>query len=73
MSLANRIDRNIGHPSADPGKKRVYHVNEMMQILGLSRNTLMALLMSGQLKSVRAGRRWLIPSSSLSEFLGENA
>ncbi|MDR3589809.1 MAG: helix-turn-helix domain-containing protein [Negativicutes bacterium] len=51
--------------------KKVYEVTEVQQVLGLSRNTVMALLLSGKLKSVRAGRRWLIPAWALDSYLGE--
>ena len=55
----------------EAAKKTVVSPSEGMQILGLSRNSFMKLLHSGQLKSVRAGRRWLIPLSAIDDFLNK--
>jgi len=52
--------------------RKVYDVSDVMRVLHLSRNTVMCLLTSGKLRSVRAGRRWIIPSGAVDEFLGEN-
>lgn len=53
----------------EPIVKAVYSPNEAMEITGLSRNTFMNLLYSGQLKGIKAGRRWLISSQALNNFL----
>lgn len=53
----------------EPVKKTVLSPNEGMKILGLSRNSFMNLLYSGQLKGVKAGRRWLISSQAIENFL----
>lgn len=50
--------------------KSVYSVKDVMKILGLARNTLMSLLTTNKIRSVRAGRRWLISSAAIDEFLG---
>lgn len=42
---------------------------EAMDILGVGKNTMYRLLNSGQLKGVRVGRCWRIPSASLEGFL----
>lgn len=42
---------------------------EAMDILGVGKNTMYRLLNSGQLKGVRVGRCWRIPSASLEDFL----
>jgi len=49
--------------------RKVYSVADVQEALGLARNSVMALLLSGKLRSIRAGRRWLIPSSALTDFL----
>lgn len=52
-----------------PGEPLVYTPKEIERLLGLSKNSVNALLRSGQLRSIRYGRKWLIPRSALEEFL----
>lgn len=49
--------------------KAVYSPDEARKVLGMSRNPFMKLLHSGQLRGVKAGRRWLISSQALDNFL----
>ena len=47
----------------------VYTIKEAMQILRVSRMTLMKLLEAKKLRSVRVGARWLIPTDAMKDFL----
>lgn len=49
----------------------VYTVRDVMPLLRLSRNSVHKLLQSGELRSVRFGRKWLIPAEALHAFLSE--
>jgi excisionase family DNA binding protein len=49
--------------------KLAYTPHEAAEALGISRNLLYQLLGSGQLHSVKAGSRRLIPASAIAEFL----
>lgn len=49
--------------------KLVYSPRELEPLLQLSKNTINALLRSGRLRSVRVGRRYLIPREALQQFL----
>ncbi len=51
--------------------KRAYSVKEAMNELGISRTCIGKLIQSGRLKTVRAGRKILIPEWSIKEFLQE--
>lgn len=53
----------------EPPVKAVYSPDEARAILGMSRNPFMNLLATGQLKGVKAGRRWFISSQALDNFL----
>ena len=53
----------------EPPVKVAYSPDEARAILGMSRNPFMNLLISGQIKGVKAGRRWLISSQALDNFL----
>lgn len=48
---------------------RVLTAKEAEQALRLSKNTVNALLQSGRLRSVRVGRKYLIPEEAIEEFL----
>lgn len=47
----------------------VFTPKEIEPLLGLSKNSVNALLNSGRLRAVRYGRRWLIPREAINEFL----
>lgn len=49
----------------------VYVPQDIERLLCLSKNSVNALLRSGQLRSIRYGRKWLIPRSALEDFLGD--
>jgi len=46
-----------------------FDTNEAARQLGVSRSTLYCLLQSGELASVRIGRRRLVPAVALDEYL----
>lgn len=50
-------------------EKLVYNPKELEPLLQLSKNTINALLRSGRLRSVRVGRRYLIPRDAVQQFL----
>jgi excisionase family DNA binding protein len=47
----------------------VYDVDEAAEALRLSRSALYELIGSGRLRTVKSGRRRLVPVSALSEYL----
>jgi excisionase family DNA binding protein len=47
----------------------VYEAKEIEPILRLGKNAVNALLRSGQLRSVRYGKKYLIPASAITDFL----
>ena len=54
------------------GNKLVLTPKEVEPLLGLSKNSVNALLRSGRLRAVRYGRRWLIPHAAINEFLNSS-
>lgn len=50
-------------------EKLVYSPKELEPLLQLSKNTINALLRSGRLRSIRVGRRYLIPREAVQQFL----
>jgi excisionase family DNA binding protein len=49
--------------------KEVFNASEACFHIGLSWNTLKKLINEGEIRVVRVGRRYLIPKTSLDEFL----
>ena len=47
---------------------RAYDVTEVVQILGLTRNTVRNYLNSGKIKGSKLGNKWVIPEDSLTQF-----
>lgn len=47
----------------------VLTVEEVQKVLGIGRNSVYMLLKSGELKSKKIGKRYIIPKSSLVDFL----
>ncbi len=52
-------------------EQTVYTVKELQKITKLGRNTIGKLIETKQIKTVRAGRRILIPAWALNEFLAK--
>ena len=50
--------------------RRTYSVEEVAEILGISRNSAYAAVSNGELKSVRIGRRIIIPKTEVDALLG---
>lgn len=50
-------------------KRITLNADEVAKLLGLGRNTTYTLLRSGRLRSVRVGRRLVIPRSEIDAFL----
>lgn len=48
-------------------------VEDLMPILGIGRNTAYELVRSGQIKSIRIGRKIRIPKAEVLAFLDHNA
>ncbi len=49
--------------------RRAYSPREVEQLLGISKNLTYKLIESGELKSVRAGKRILVPAWAVEDFL----
>jgi excisionase family DNA binding protein len=51
------------HPpdTRTPATRATYNVDEVAQIMGLSRAGTYALVRAGDIPAIRAGNRWLIP------------
>lgn len=52
-------------------EKRALNISEAAATLGLCPNKIRGMLKRGELKGVRAGDRWLVPSWAIDEFLGK--
>jgi len=50
-------------------EKQAFSVKEVIAATGLGRNLIYELIQRGELKSIRAGRRILVPAWALEEFL----
>lgn len=49
----------------------VLHVKDLQEILSVSHNTAYALVRSGQIRSIRVGRNYLIPKDAVASFLAK--
>ena len=47
-------------------------VEDLMPILGIGRNTAYELVHSGQIRSIRVGRKIRVPKDAVAAFLGED-
>lgn len=71
MMLIEQTDsKTVQLSQATPGPEPLAHsVSETCILLGLSRGTVYQLVHSGQLRSVRIGRRIVIPRVAIKEIL----
>ena len=56
-------------PASDSEPRRTYSVEEAGKILGVCRNSAYALAKSGELPTIRLGRRLLVPRDALERLL----
>lgn len=49
--------------------RAAYRPLELVPVLGLGRSTIYRLLRSGAIRSVKAGRRTVVPADAVAEFL----
>ena len=56
-------------PAAPRTERRLYSIKEVAQLLSVNANTVYQLAYSGQLKSATVGRRRLIPSDALEDYV----
>lgn len=49
----------------------ILRVDEVAEVLGAGKNTIYALLYSGELKGFRIGRMWKIPRESVEFYMSE--
>ncbi|OYO08879.1 DNA-binding protein [Enemella evansiae] len=47
----------------------LYSVNEAMELLNLGRSVIYELIRSGQLRTVKVGRRRLVPAKALDDYV----
>ncbi|PFG75309.1 helix-turn-helix domain-containing protein [Tepidiforma thermophila] len=55
------------------GPKLAYSIAEAAQALGIGRTLAIKLVRSGQLRSIKVGRRRLVPAAALEELLQQGA
>ena len=48
---------------------KALNTSQVMEVLGISRNTVRKLVASGQIRTIRVGRRILFPATAIVEFL----
>ena len=58
-------------PVSDAETRLVYDVRSAAEQLSVSRSTLMALIASGDLASLKVGARRLVPRSAIEEFIND--
>jgi len=60
---------NLREPAPASAPPLLYSILEASHLLGVSRTTLFSLLKAGTVRSVRLGKRRLIPASALEELV----
>jgi excisionase family DNA binding protein len=67
----NENGLKTGDVQGETGDRRVWSVDEAARILGISRAHAYELVARQELRSVRLGRRIVVPKRAVSELLGE--
>jgi excisionase family DNA binding protein len=69
VSLSREVTEIVERPSYSP---MALAVEEAARLLGVGRSTMLALLSSGRVRSVRVGGRRLVPIKALGQFLEQH-
>ena len=67
-SLSREVTELVERPCSNP---LALAIEEAARLLGVGRSTMLALLSSGRVRSVRVGGRRLVPIKALEEFLDQ--
>lgn len=71
MIKKNKVDSTeIGKPGSPP-KRLLYPVPEVAILLGVGDRTVWSYVDSGELRSVKLGRRRLVPVDAITQFLAK--
>lgn len=68
-ALRAELAADLARDAAAP--ERLLSVDEAASLLGIGRTALYGELMAGRCRSVKVGRRRLVPSSALAAYTGE--
>ena len=69
MAMGLNASGNLSLAAADDNEKRTYSIEEIQQILDISRSTAYALIKRKLFKSVKAGKQIRISKKSFDEWL----
>ncbi len=67
--LADALLAAMRAAEAGPGPDRLLSVNEAAEMLGIGRSALYAELAAGRLRSLKIGRRRVVPSGAIAEYV----
>lgn len=67
-----RVVKTMAEPTSFDDLPITLHVEDLMPILGIGRNTAYELVRSGQIRSVRIGKQIRVPKNALIDFLAGN-
>ncbi len=71
MSEITTADGSAAGPRSGAVRRLGLNVQEGADCLGVSRNTMSALIASGRIRAVRVGRRLIIDVAAIERFLAE--
>ena len=60
---------DVGNRDAEPSRKALYRVPEVMRLLSLSRSVIYNQIRTGRLRSVKQGNTRLIPAEAIAEYV----
>jgi len=60
---------DVGNLNAEPSRKALYRVPEVMRLLSLSRSVIYNQIRTGRLRSVKQGNTRLIPAEAIAEYV----
>jgi hypothetical protein len=68
--MSDTATEDLAPAAREAVEKLAYSVNETIAAIGIKRTALYALIDSGQLRTVKANGRRLVPRSAILDFLG---
>lgn len=69
--LVSALRDELAATATAPGPDRLYAIPEAAALLGVSRTALYDQLAAGRIRSVKVGRRRLVPGQAIRELTGE--
>lgn len=72
-ALRDAMAEYVGREPAPPAAERLLSIDEAAEMLGIGRVTLYSEIQAGRLRTLKVGRRRLVPAGAVADYIGSRS